>query len=146
MPPKPTGVTFDEHGRVSDDQQTVEITQTITWRAPRDEGVEVRVYGVTECIAAPASPKPGTSGPCLLKHTRLPASIRTLLATAPATDGMVSWTWTQINGCGAGLANDPEGPPYYAVVLAAYAVSGHSIFAIAEPGGWWSTGPGDFIC
>jgi hypothetical protein len=46
---------------------------------------------------------------------------------------VVSWTWTQETGCDIGLAHDPDGPMYAAVVLAAYSASGHSIFAIAEP-------------
>ena len=142
VPPKPTGVSFDEQHRVSDDEQVDEITQTVTWEAPRSEGVEIRVYGVTECISEPANPLPDTSGPCLVVHTPLPASVRTLLATAPASDGVVSWTWTKGTGLDPGLAWDPDGPAYYAVVLAAYSATGHSIFAIAEPGGWWGWVPG----
>lgn len=146
VPPKPTGVAFDV--QMSDPGQDGEITQTVTWGAPRSEGVEIRVYGVTECIAEPADPPPGTSGPCLVVHTPLPASVRTLLATAPASDGVVSWTWTQpIYDCGGPLVGyDPDGPAYHSVVLAAYSASGHSIFAIAEPGGWWRPDPNDIIC
>jgi hypothetical protein len=146
VPPKPTGVKFDERAKMSDDESVAEITQTVTWRAPRSAGVEIRVYGVTECIAEPSNPAPNTSGPCLVIHTPLPASVRTLLGTAPASDGVVSWTWTQETGCDIGLAHDPDGPMYHAVVLAAYSASGHSIFAIAEPGGWWQPGPNDVIC
>jgi hypothetical protein len=146
VPPKPTGVKFDEQARVSDDDSVAEITQTVTWRAPRTKDVEIRVYGVTECFAEPAHPSPNTSGPCLVEHTRLPASVRTLLASAPASDGVASWTWTEETGCDIGLASDPDGPAYYAVVLAAYGPSGHSIFAIAEPGGWWQPGPDDIVC
>ena len=146
VPPKPTGVKFDVQGVESDDGSVAEITQTLTWRAPRSEGVEIRVYGVTECIAEPVDRAPNTGGPCLVIHTPLPASVRTLLGTAPASDGVVSWTWTQETGCDIGLANDPDGPLYHAVVLAAYSASGHSIFAIAEPGGWWEPGPNDVIC
>jgi hypothetical protein len=42
----------------------------------------------------------------------------------------------------------PDGPGYRAVVLAAYSAAGNSIFAIAEPGGWWraAEGPGDVVC
>lgn len=146
VPPKPTDVTFDVQAEVSGDESVAEITQTVTWRAPRGEGVEIKVYGVTECIAEPEDPSPDTSGPCLVEHTPLPASLRTLLASAPASDGVVSWTWSQDTGCDIGLAYDPDGPIYYAVVLAAYSASGHSIFAIAEPGGWWRPGPGDIVC
>jgi hypothetical protein len=147
VPPKPNGVTFDEETRPIEDGQFGEVTQTVTWGAPRSEGVEIRVYGVTECIAEPADPAPGTSGPCLVVHTPLPASVRRLLATAPASDGAVSWTWTEEGGCDPSpFKSAPDGPGYRAVVLAAYSASGHSIFAIAEPGGWWRPGPGDIVC
>lgn len=144
-PPKPTGVTFDEK-RNGDDASTTEITQTVTWQEPRSEGVEIRVYGVTECVARPANPAPDTSGPCLVEHTPLPTSIRSLLATARASDGAVSWTWTGTFDCEIGLAYDPAGPAYHSVVLAAYGASDHSIFAIAEPGGWWQPGLDDIVC
>ena len=150
IPPKPTGVTFDtlydgDTGGVSD---IVEITQTVTWQAPRDEGVEIRVYGVTECLARPDDPAPGTSGPCLVVNTRLPESIRVLLATAPASAGIMSWSWTQDAGCDMPwIANFPDGPQYYAVVLGAYGPSDHSvIFAIAEPGSWYEPTPDEVIC
>ncbi len=146
VPPKPSGVKFDEQARLTDEEEVAEITQTITWQAPRDKGVEIRVYGVTECIAEPANPSPDTGGPCLLVHTPLPASVRTLLATAPASDGAVSWRWTEDSGCRVGLAYDPDGPPYHSIVLAAYDRWGHSIFAIAEPGRWWQPGVNDIVC
>jgi hypothetical protein len=141
-------VTFHEQVPVPADGTPGRFIQSVTWRTPRTEGVEVRVYGVTECIAEPSDPAPDTSGPCLVEHTALPASVRTLLATAPASDGAVRWAWTDIPPeCGTGdLAFDPDGPRYHAVVLAAYNTSGHSIFAIAEPGRWWRPGLNDIIC
>ena len=145
VPPKPTGVLFEER-RVGDDAPTTEITQTVRWGAPGSEDVEIRVYGVTECVAKPGNPSPDTHGPCLVEHTPVPASVRTLLATAPASAGVVSWTWTGTFDCEVGLAYDPGGPAYHAVVLAAYSASGQSIFAIAEPGGWSQPGPDDIVC
>jgi len=145
-PPKPSGVSFDETRTGDDDPQTAEITQTVRWDGPRSNGVEIQVYGVTECVGRPENPDPGTNGPCLVEHTPLPASIRSLLATAPASDGVVSWTWTGSFDCEVGLAYDPRGPAYYSVVLAAYGATDHSIFAIAEPGEWWQPGVGDVIC
>jgi hypothetical protein len=147
VPPKPTGVTFDQQVRESDDGQVATITQIVRWGAPLSQGVEIRVYGVTECIAEPADPPPGTSGPCLVVHTPLPASVRTLLATVPASDGVVSWTWTQwpFECDTPNPAYDPD-RPYRAIVLAAYGASDHSIFAIAHPGGWWRPEIGDIIC
>lgn len=137
---------FDEQIRLSDDHAVAEVTQTVTWRTPRTEGIEIRVYGVTECLSEPRDAAAGTSGPCLVEHTALPASVRTLLATAPAAEGVASWTWTEETGCDFGLENDPAGPGYYAVVLAAYNASGHSIFAIAEPGYRFRPGPYDMVC
>ncbi len=146
VPSMPTRVKFDEHVKVSKDELTAEITQTVAWLTPRSKSVEIRVYGVTECIAEPAHPRPDTHGPCLVAHTPLPESVRTLLATAPASNGTVKWTWTEDTGCDIGMRYDPNGPAYYAIVLAAYSASGHSIFAIAEPGGWWEPGPNDVVC
>lgn len=145
VPPKPSGVSFGER-RKGEDPPSTQITQSVSWEGPRSEGVEIRVYGVTECVAKPPNPSPDTQGPCLVEHTPLPASVRALLATAPASDGMVSWTWTGTFDCEVGLAYDPRGPAYHAVVLAAYSASDHSIFAIAEPGRWWQPGVNDIVC
>ena len=147
VPPMPTGVTFAEERRGGDEPSSTEITQTVTWGAPHSDGVEIRVYGVTSCIARPADASPDTSGPCLVEHTPLPGAIRTLLGSAPASDGDVSWTWTGTFDCeGPGLAYDPQGPGYSAVVLAAYGPSGHSTFAIAEPGEWFQPGINETVC
>ena len=147
LPPKPTGVKFDEQRRLGNDASSTVVTQTVTWAAPRNDGVEIKVYGVTRCIAEPASPSPGSGGPCLVEHTPLPAEDRTLLATAPASAGNVSWSWTGTSDCeGPGLASDPREPAYYAVVLATYSGSGQSIFAIAAPGKWSKPGPGEVVC
>ena len=145
-PPKPTGVRFDTKAVERSRGRYADITQTVTWRSPRSEGVVIRVYGVTECIAQPENPAPGTGGPCLVIGTPLPASVRTLLGKAPASDGKVSWSWTEETGCDVGLLYDPDGPAYHAIVLAAYNASGHSIFAIAEPGGWYEPTSNEVIC
>ena len=137
---------FNERVHVSDDEAVAEFTQTVTWQTPRMEGIEIRVYGVTKCLAEPKDPPADSSGPCLVEHTALPPSVVTLLATAPASDGVISWRWTEQTGCNIGLEYDPDGPAYYAVVLAAYTASRHSIFAIAEPGGWWRPGVNDIVC
>ena len=148
VPPKPTGATFREDVECLDAEcNEARTTQTVTWRTPRTKGVTIRVYGVTECLAAPAHAKPGASGPCLVTHTPLPASVRTLLAKAPASAGKVSWSWTQGEGCETSrFGSDPDGPPYVAVVLAAYNASGQSIFTIAEPGSWSEPLPGSMPC
>ena len=171
VPGKPTGVTFrestacllgndeetgsciypDESADPDFSKPTIEVTQTVAWRAPRTQGVEIRVYGVVACVSMPGSPKPGSSGPCLVEHTALPDWSRVLLATAPASAGKASWSWQQREpGCDiwypVGVARD--GRAYYAVVAAAYSTSGHSIFAIATAAQWVnpSWGPGDMPC
>jgi hypothetical protein len=151
VPPKPTGVKFRASQEcLGKSCQRYKYSQTVTWKAPRTKGVEIRVYGVTECIAEPVHPKPGTDGPCLVKNTPLPESVRTLLATAPASAGRASWSWiAEEPGCEIWYpVGDPPGHSYYAVVVAAYSTSGHSIFTIAEPGGWreWDWESGDTIC
>lgn len=146
-PPKPTGVTWDEQVEIlpDADQETGRVIQTVSWQAPRTDGVTIRVYGVRRCVAMPADPSPGTSGPCLVTGTRLPDSMRTLLATVPASDGRASWRWTEQLGCSIGL-HYPGETAYFAVVLAAYSVTGQSIFAIAEPGAWYEPEPDEIIC
>src|SRR5262249_25377589 len=140
VPPKPTGVRFREHSKCLDPAcGRARVTQAVVWRAPRTRGVEVRVYGVTSCLAAPAHPTPGTGGPCLVEHTALLASVRRLLATAPASAGEVSWSWKVWTGCDDPntLASPPHGDAYVSIVVAAYNASDHSIFAIAAPGSWY---------
>ena len=147
-PPKPTGVTFDEMANELADGTGSTIIYTVTWGAPRADGIEIRVYGVTECPAAPTPlPAVADSGPCLVEHTPLPASVRVLLATAPASEGAVSWSWTGDPGCEVGwIGWGPGDLQFEAVVLAAYGPSGQSIFAIAQPGEWVSFDPDDVVC
>jgi hypothetical protein len=132
---------------VSESCHRYKLTQTVTWEAPRTKGVEIRVYGVTACLAEPAHAKPGTDGPCLAKGTHLPASVRVLLAKGPASAGKVSWSWMEMDGCDPFFGGTaPDGQSYRAVVVAAYSAAGHSTFAIAEPGGWFVPSPGDMVC
>jgi hypothetical protein len=121
----------------------------VTWKAPRTEGVEIRVYGVTDCLSVLAHPEPGSDGPCLVKDTRLPASVRTLLAKAPASAGKMTWSWIDDGDPGCDVWWPVAWAPdwreyYYAVVVAAYSESGHSTFAIAATGTWvepdWESG------
>ena len=148
VPSKPTGATFHEDHECLDAVcNEARTTQTVTWQTPRTKGVTIRVYGVTECLARPAHPKPGASGPCLVTHTLLPASVRRLLAKTPALAGQVSWSWTSESGCESSpFSSRPGGPRYDAVVLAAYNASGQSIFTIAEPGSWFEPLPGWMPC
>lgn len=144
-PAKPSGLTFETTVDTDLDGPPALVTQTVTWTAPRDDGVEIRVYGVTSCIARPTDPPPGSSGPCLVVRTPLPTSVRRLLATAPASAGAARWTWTEESDCTSGVKFDPAGD-IQAVVVAAYGPTDHSIFAVAEPGHWWVPAVGDIIC
>jgi hypothetical protein len=136
VPPKPSGVKLHEvtEGICSDDPGELcgigDSTYTVTWKAPRTKGIEMRVYGATTCFGADSS---GTmiDGYCLREHTALPASVRVLLAKAPASKGKVTWRM----GAAQSLGATRDGVPVYSFVLAAYnAEGGHSIFAIADAG------------
>ncbi len=150
VPAKPSGVTFTTDsvelpGPTGTGEVTYQVTHTVRWKAPRIEGVEIRVYGVTECMSEPSNPPPGTSGPCLVEHTLLPPSVMALAATAPAAAGEISWIAPFSYDC-AGPPVGPDGLDYEATVIAAYNAAGHSIFAIADPGEWRRAGPGEVIC
>lgn len=150
VPAKPTGVTFTTDsvelpGPNGTDEITYQVTHTVRWMSPHAEGVEVRVYGVTECLSEPSNPPPGSSGPCLVEHTQLPASVMVLAAVAPAAAGEISWIAPFYHEC-AGPPVGPDGRDFQAIVVAAYNAAGHSIFAIAHPGSWWRAGPDEVIC
>ncbi len=150
VPAKPTGVTFktvvvELPGPTGTDEITYQVTHIVRWKSPRTAGVEIRVYGVTECLSEPDNPSPGTSGPCLVEHTRLSPSVLALAATAPAAAGEISWVAPSYHEC-AGPPVGPEGLDYRAIVVAAYDAAGHSIFAIADPGGWWRAAPDEVVC
>jgi glucose/arabinose dehydrogenase len=83
VPPKPTGVKFIEAPEIRE-----EIQYTVLWQTPRTKGVEIRVYGVTECLSAPSTLPEYAEGPCLVEHTTLPPSTMKLIATPwPPTAG-----------------------------------------------------------
>ena len=150
VPAKPTGVTFTTDrvelpGSTGADVIAYKVTHTVRWQAPRTEGVEIRVYGVTECLSEPSDPSPGTSGPCLVEHTLLTPPVMALAATAPAAAGEISWIAPFYYEC-LGPPVGPDGLDYQAIVIAAYNAAGHSIFAIAEPGSWVRAGPDEVIC
>ncbi|HET7474317.1 MAG TPA: hypothetical protein VFJ71_14430 [Candidatus Limnocylindrales bacterium] len=113
------------------------MTMTVTWRTPRTTGVEIRVFGVTQCFPAPAD-SGKDDGPCLVEHTPLPEAVRRLVADAPASAGVAKWTWPGWENIGSSVMMGPDGTTYESVVIAAYNASGHSIFAIAAPGYWCS--------
>jgi hypothetical protein len=128
-PPKPTGVKFSVHEEALG-SGGLRLTAKVTWRSPRNAGVTIRVYNVTECLSRPTPYMPENAvGPCLVEDTPLPPSALKLAAKAPASAGTVSWTWIDDSDCGWDAARE-------IVVLAAYSTAGHSVFAIAAPGLW----------
>jgi hypothetical protein len=150
VPAKPTGVTFTTSsvelpGATGTGGIEYQVTHTVRWEAPRAEGVEIRVYGVTGCLSEPSNPPPGTSGPCLVEHTLLPPAVMALAAAAPAAAGEISWIAASYGACGPGAVG-PDGLSYFSVVIAAYNAAGHSIFAIVSPGLWQRAGPNEVIC
>src|SRR3954469_1205088 len=106
-----------------------DMTTTITWKEADPEGVTIRVFGVTACL-------PRTKvdhAPCLAKGTPLPANVREMIASEPASKGRVSWTWP--NWEDAGGAVMARGDAFYdSVVIAAYNKAGHSKFVIVRTG------------
>jgi hypothetical protein len=131
IPPKPTGVTFEAVPDGTEWTEDSKTTMTVTWEGPRTEGVEIRVYGITECLSGKTASGDLKDGPCLVEHTALPASSMRLIAKAPSSDGTVSWTWHSWENIGGSLMYGPDETYYESVVLAAYNEAGHSIFAIA---------------
>jgi hypothetical protein len=57
----------------------------------------------------------------------------------------VTWSWIDEWDPGCNLTipigTTPDGQDYYAVVVAAYSTSGHSIFTVAESGTWVEPDP-----
>ena len=106
---------------------------TVSWKAPRTQGVEVRVYGITKCLGTD-SDGAMIDGRCLREHTTLPSSVMTLLARVPASKGKVTLSMIP---SGSGLADTARGETVYSIVLAAYnSAAEHSIFAIAATQGY----------
>jgi hypothetical protein len=126
-PAKPTGakVKFDSWSFCDPSPmglcEVAGFEYTAKWKAPRTKGVQIRVYGVTECFANDVDGAM-IDGWCLRPHTELPSSVLVLLAKAPASKGSVTWRRD---------VGDPD--EYDSIVLAAYDAEGrHSIFAIAH--------------
>jgi hypothetical protein len=134
VPPAPTAVkisfkTSDPDGVGYD----AVMTTTITWKQAQPAGTEIKVYGVTACLP-PAGQDPA---PCLVENTPLPASVRELIAKAPAADGTVTWSWPNWENVGGAVAS--HGDTYYhAFVIAAYNATGHSKFIIVRSGEYCS--------
>jgi hypothetical protein len=156
-PPPPTAIRLKRHGCYTGREDVVggtpgDCTTTMTWKEAVTDGTEIRVYGVTGCLSATESAIERTGGgSCLIEGTAVPASMRVLIAKAPAADGGVSWTRPALAGVipveTGGRAFDAIGVDrlgddvFSAIVVAAYNSTGHSKFIIADAG-TWCYGPG----
>jgi hypothetical protein len=147
VPPKPSGLEYSvqdlsdncppaQPAREGEDVATCSIDErvvTVSWKAPRTQGVEVQVYGVTKCLGTD-SDGVMIDGRCLREHTALPSSVMTLLARVPASKGKVTLSMIP---SGSGLADTARGKGVYSIVLAAYnSAAQPSIFAIAATQGY----------
>ena len=103
-----------------------ELTTTISWTAPLDKGVTIKVYGVIPCFAK------HDGDPCLVRNTPLPKGSLEPIADAPASAGKVSWTWPSWDDIGGAVMARSGDSVYWSVVIAAYTASGHSKFAIVK--------------
>jgi hypothetical protein len=100
-------------------------TLTATWKQATSDGVTMRIYGVTKCLNA-REPGPGeTSVPCLVPGTQLTADVERLVATAPAADGRVTWSWPGWGDIGAALGTY-NGEDFYAFVIGGNNAAGNS--------------------
>lgn len=136
VPSKPSGLEFETPCLLDCDPDDLG-NYRLTWKAPRTKGVEIRVYGVTKCFRTD-----DPEGECLRVHTAVPDDIRVLLAKGPASKGVLDLDidgpedadQTE-EGCTTFLRTE-AGTKFYSIVVAAYDANGHSIFAIANPGGY----------
>jgi hypothetical protein len=125
-PPAPTNVTMD----IASSGFGGTAHYTVSWHEAATAGVTMRVYGVSACLNAGALPPGASMVPCLVRGMRLPANVLSLVATAPAAAGRVSWTSPGFGDIGAALA-EYGGKDFYAFVIGAYSAAGHSRMAIA---------------
>lgn len=126
-PPVPAGLVLAiDHGATADDGTPVR-RYTVTWTRPLEPGATVRVFGITTC---PNPPTPD-GVPCVTADTRLPAKIRTRLASSPAESGSASWDWPDIDADGPFVGYDGA-TVYFAVVLRAVNAAGASRFVVLQ--------------
>ena len=133
-PPAPTNVVYKVHAsnKLSDwVDGPPPYRLEVTWDETVDADTTIEVWAVTSCQRRASPKQPSVS--CLTSKTPLPASIRKLVASAPAGDGMVSWKvpgWEIIGGA-VGMDKQDE---YWAIVVRATNANGASRFVIAKDG------------
>lgn len=138
VPPKPSGLAY---GRCCGEGNSEQVS-SLSWEKPKTPGIEIRVYGVTQCFP----PTDTGDESCLREGTDLPADVRVLLAKGPATGGSLSWFQAESDGdevVGEGCTVpmlDKNGTAYYSVVVEVYSAAGPSSYTIADEGYYDSEG------
>lgn len=122
----------DIPGKTPDDWGSIKYT--VSWTAPVADA-DIRVVGITACLAQPASPAPDDQGWCLTKGMTLPASAMKEIARVPAASRSVSWVWPA-SGEMAGAFAESATDTYYALVIGAINAAGQSKFTIVATGSW----------
>ncbi len=129
-PPAPTNVSFEVHTPSGSNFPIKPYRLEVSWDEEVDADTTIEVWAVTTCPRRSGS---RARGRCLTKQTPLPSSIRTLVASAPAADGSVSWMvpgW-EVDYGPVALDGDVE---YWGVVVRAVNARGKSDFVIATNG------------
>lgn len=127
-PTAPAGLDYQVERDVAGEGGVLKTRYTVSWSSPLDPGTSIRVFGVITC---PAKRTP-SNRPCVTDSTPLPAKIRELLVTGPATDGSISWEWPAADVDGPVLVVGPDGTSYYAFVVRAVNDAGRSPFVVVR--------------
>ncbi len=133
-PQAPRNVAFKVHESPWTGNTQPDYRLKVTWDTPVQPGTTIEVYGVMRC---PRKPVMGGRY-CLTPTTPLPKSILELQATAPASNGSVSWLaqgWGEIGGP---IGLDKAGKDVWAIVVRAVNAAGASRFVIARNGNGWT--------
>ena len=123
-PPAPADVTWSQTPALGFGAGT--STMTVSWNEASMAGTTIRVYGVTACLSPPGV----DNAPCVAASASVPDDKLTLVATAPAGEGRVSWTWPSWGDIGGALAVHGD-DSYYAFVVDASDAAGRSAMTVA---------------
>lgn len=128
-PPAPTNVVFEVHAPTGSSAPAQSYRLEVSWDQEVDADTTIEVWAVTTCPRQASR----SEGRCLTRQTRLPGSIRTLVASAPAGVGSVSWrvpAW-EVDYGPVALDGRTE---YWAIVVRAVNSRGASDWVIAING------------
>jgi murein DD-endopeptidase MepM/ murein hydrolase activator NlpD len=133
-PPAPSNVVFTVHYPKDPSLYRDSVPPyrlEVTWDETVDADTTIEVWAVTRCSRKATTRRPEVS--CLTNKSPLPVSSRKLVASAPAADGMVSWTVPGWEVIGGPVAQDSV-DSYWAIVVRAVNANGASRFVIAKGG------------